>query len=165
MAEFKNDLMHVYASYEQSNALSSIADYVPYIHEHIAPIVNVADKIQGVRGNINLLPVPGSEDGCWQTSICVDGQTHIFHTEEDCGYTVINVPNQQTEHLGKYHFLFMLKPKCYVGIAFVFSGLLLTHRQHCEMNKQCDMSFFNFASYANKKIFSHIKCSLLRNNE
>ena len=37
-----------------------------------------------------------SEAGLWQSSVCVNCQTSILHTENDCTYTVITTPNQGT---------------------------------------------------------------------
>ena len=116
MLKVKNELMQVYASNGQSSTINSLSQHVSYLCQHIAPVVDVANNIQGVQGDINLLQVPGSKNGCWHTTICINAQTKVFHTEEDCGYTVISVPKQKTNDVGKYHFLFMLKPKCYVGI-------------------------------------------------
>ena len=171
MQSLKNKMMQYLASAEQSKGIINISKFLPSIHNHIAPIINKAAAIQRKKGNINLLHVPGCEEGCWKTSVCVNAETKLFHTEDDCGYTVITVPKQATNGVGNYHFLFMLQPKCYIGIkmninvSFVFSGHLLTHRQHCSMNdgyNSSNLNFINCSSYANKRLFNHIKKSLLR---
>ena len=80
----------------------------------------------------------------------------------------ISVPNQNSENSCKYQFLIMVKPKCYIGIPYdigmtlLFSGQLLTHRQHCHPIPLHNEIFYNLASYGNKRLFYHLRKSVLR---
>ena len=52
--------------------------------------------------------------------------------------------------------------------SFMFSGTMLTHRQHCndgyksKQKREGINPFFNVASYGNEKLFRHIRTSLNR---
>ena len=120
------------------------------------------------------MDVPGSQNGVWQSCTCVNAETEVFHTEQDCTYTVVSIPNQSKEIVKEvskdhnYHFLFKVRDKCLIGIpleagvTFLFSGNLLTHRQHCRQTTSVEEnSVFNFASYGNKNLCNNLKQSLL----
>ena len=126
--------------------------------------------MQASKKDINIKEGYASKLGCWQTSICVNATTGKLHSENDCTYTLISVPKQNINfserNVHKYHFLFSLTDKKKLnlpllpGVSFVFSAAFLTHRQHQnDMNKANEESFFNIASYGNKRMFNHIKTS------
>ena len=95
-----------------------------------------------------------SENGIWQSCICVNAETEVFHTEQDCTYTVIWIPKQSKEiakEVSKDHncrFLFKVRDKCLIGIpleadvTFLFSGSLLTHRQHYTQTASVEENLF-----------------------
>ena len=101
--------------------------------------------------------------------ICVNAETKEFHTEHDCTYTLISIPKQR--HMNqlstRYDFLFILTEKQSIsihltpGVTFMFSGLFLKHRQN-KSNESSNDTFFNFASYGNKRLFHHIRKTLNR---
>ena len=102
---------------------------------------------------------------------CISARTGIFHTEDDCSYTVITVPKQELKAAGKdYHFIFKLSLEQSISLnmnkplTFMFSGKCLTHQQsNFEDGNDIDNTLYNFASYTNKNIFNDVKCSLNRN--
>ena len=49
-------------------------------------------------------------------------------------------------------------------ITFMFSGNFLLHNQSCNTHHPIGKEdyFFNFGTYANKKLFNHIRCSFAR---
>ena len=108
--------------------------------------------------------------GSWSSNLCVNATTDLFHTEDDCTYTIISVP-LQSKSQNKYKFLFQLNESSTIGIelipntSFMFSGMLLTHRQAVDdqvMNDQGSDISINISSYGNKRIFSHIRKSFER---
>ena len=112
-----------------------------------------------------------SECGMWQSSICVNGQTTNLHTENDCTYTIITVPEQSKEEntVDDYIFLFQIKKgetigiKMWDGISFMFSGKYLSRRQaHNETTTTKNSLFFNIASYGNEMLYNHIKRTINR---
>ena len=140
-SDINDVVMHQCTSMELGKGIATMFLILPQLTEHLSPIVNTASKIQDKIGDINLVKCPGYNNGCWQSQVCINACTRVFHTEKDCTYTIINVPNQDNiekkEKQTKYNFLFMIKPKCYIGLnlqvgtTLLFSGYLLTHRQHC----------------------------------
>ena len=107
--------------------------------------------------------------------MCINASTTKWHTENDCSYTLVSVPKQECER--KYVFYFRLNPKIYVGIpmqsgvSFISSMKLLTHRQQCIADPGIDSNFvsaqgnkfINVCSYANRRLFTHVRASLKRN--
>ena len=165
--------MHEQISHQLEKAIATMLNILPTLRQHISPIVDTASKIQQEDGDVNLKKCPGYQSGCWQSQVCINACTRRFHTENDCTYTIITVPNQvntskSSDSIPQFDFLYMIKPKCYVGIdmkigtTFLFSGYMLTHRQHCYPPPESNDYFFNLASYGNKRLFNHLKTSLLR---
>ena len=154
--------------------MDSLSVIIPTVRSLIDPVLNVAYKKQQETADINLKKVPDYDSGLWHSTICVNAQTSIFHTEHDCTYTLIYVPSQEKkkgEKNGtKYHFIFKLKNKenigipMYEGITLLFSGKFLTHRQTC--NKTCtpvEEVFANLTLCGSKRLYTHIKSSFRRN--
>ena len=155
---------------EIGRAIQDLYRVLPKIKLIISPIVATAYELQASKKNINIKEGYASKSGCWQTSICVNATTGKFHCENNCTYTLISVPKQNTttteRKIHNYHFLFSLSDKkklnipLFHGISFVFSAAFLSHRQHRnQFNNSKDESFFNVASYGNKRLFNHIKKS------
>ena len=163
-------------SYEQrieneiSRAVMDMNSVVPKIKSIISPIIDTAFELQTSKKDINIKKVYTADSGCWQSSICVNATTGQFHTENDCTYTLISIPDQNTIQIDNqkhhYNFLFNFNEKkkmnipLYPGVSFIFSAPFLTHRQHKNENVlSYEDHFFNIASYRNKRLLSHIKKS------
>ena len=156
--------------------INDLENILPTIRGLIAPILDVCYDYQSEIGNINLKKVPTSDDGLWQTSVCVNSFTKKFHTEHDCSYTFIYVPQQEINQKrytdAHYTFLFSLNIGNNVGIrlksgiSIMYSGVYLTHRQSCEnMKTKKKTLFFNIASYGNQMLFQHVRRSFDRKKE
>ena len=108
----------------------------------------------------------GIGNGCWKTVICVNAQTRDLHSENDATYTTITSPNQRRLK-SKYSFIFevnettKLKLLMNQGINIIFSGKFLVHHQQCMKQFHGDL-FFNFSSYGNKRLFTHLKQTIKR---
>ena len=76
--------------------VKGLQSVLPTIDKFIAPIIRVTHDLQEDIGEINLKQIKTSEYGLWQTSICNTCQTANLHTEKDCTYTLISVPEQNT---------------------------------------------------------------------
>ena len=140
----------------------------------ISPVLNAAYKLQKTLGNVNLSQVMTSDCGARQSQICVNASTDILHTERDCTYTLISVPQQKLKRSKKpkmdLMFIFQLNSDksitlpLKVGLSLIFSGLFLTHYQHYPNHQgNNDEPCYNGASYGNTKLLSHLHCSFTRN--
>ena len=95
----------------------------------------------------------------------VDASTRVFHTERDCSYILISVPLQENSESKRYDFQYKVNSKFQIGIcmvpgvSFTYSAYLLTHRQH----RYDGNNFFSIAAYANAKLYSSAKQSIIRN--
>jgi hypothetical protein len=163
-----------YVANEISRAINDLNSFIPKIKSIISPVIDTCFELQSSIKDINIKKGYASNDGCWQSSLCVDAVTGQFHNEQDCTYTLISVPRQDTiesnKNSNKYHFLFELTKKkrlnipLFPGVSFIFSGLFLTHRQHIVQGTIGNQDkFFNVASYGNKRLFNHIKKSFNNN--
>ena len=137
LATMNADVLEEMAGSELESAMKDMKSVIPNLTDFIAPTLKTAFQIQQVIGDINMNKVNISDCGMWQSSICINAQTTQLHTENDCTYTVITVPKQETkmDPPDEYIFLFDLKKgetlglKMIYGINFMFSGKYLTHRQ------------------------------------
>ena len=159
-------------------AIKSFQKIIPNVKKLICPILNSAHQFQKEVGDINFREVQSSNLGLWQSSICVNAMTRIFHTEKDVTYTIISVPKQNlvcsdmkrksTFFLFRLNNSNCLSIKMNPGISFLFSGTMLTHRQCCvDGYRENDIPthgniFFNIASYGNEKLFCHLRKSFER---
>ena len=155
---------------ELKDGIMMLGSLIPLLKEYIAPIFGVADKMQLSKGNINIKADKYAKYGIYKSVFCVNAETEELHTENDCSYTVISTP-RRLEKKPSYHFNFLFQFNSLDGIyfemdqpiTFMFSGKLLMHRQFCNSKViKKDKLFFNFATYTNKKIFNHVKCSFGR---
>ena len=108
-----------------------------------------------------------SNEGMWKSSLCVNWQTTDLHTENDCTYTVIAVPNQKERYVPD--FIIEMKKgytiglKMNPGMTFMFSDKYLFHRQIIlDINSTNECIFFNFASYGNTRLYNHLKITIKR---
>ena len=109
----------------------------------VAPLLKIGYDLQMLHGSVNFQEVLTSKDGLWHSEVCENAVTHIFHTERDPTYTLITVPEQarknddpntRREHtifLFQFNKEFTLGVRMVNSLSFIFHGLLLTHRQHC----------------------------------
>ena len=141
------------------------------LKECVSPILDVAEHLQKYKGDVKLIPTSYSDYGIWKSVFCVNAVTEEVHCEDDCSDTVITVPRQQAIiRKRRYKFMFKLNDKETVAIpmnqelTFMFSGKFLLHKQSCNIHDSLrgDDYFFNFGTYANKKLFNHIRCSFAR---
>ena len=162
------------------SSLGQLEAIFPNISNIICPILNVVNQIETNTVDLNLKKQQTGHNGLWQSSICVNAVTKLFHIERDVTYTLITVPKQKTVKSGckktrETFFQFKLNNDNCIAIpminqtSFIFSGTMLTHRQFSMdgyMNKKKRESlnpYFNIASYGNEKLFRHIRTSLNRN--
>ena len=140
---FNSMMIEEMVAQEIGIGIDGLCKFLPNIKSLIAPIITTGYELQESKGGVNLQKMPASSSGLWQTSISVNAQTKVLHTENDATYTVINVPNQEDDvkknKARQYTFLFKLRNKkniCFKlcsGITFVYSGKLLTHHQTCNL--------------------------------
>ena len=155
---------------EMQLSVKQLSIHLPILHKLLSPVVSIANEMQSDIGTINLKETTASDEGIWQTCMCINAQTIEFHTEMDCTYTLIHVPDQDvSENNSEYHFMFQLSTLTNVsihmkpGLSFMFSGQFLTHRQSSN-NIEADTkgNFINFASYGNARLYRHIRNSFER---
>ena len=124
--------------------------------------------MQNKSGNAGLTEVETLSSGCWNVFLYVNGRTNLLHTEKDCAYTFITVPNQSreknTQLKNKLMFIFkiseeqqLMLPLCN-DLSFVYNGKFATHCQACYPDtNDVDKAFFNILSYGNEKLFNHLR--------
>ena len=78
---------------ELSIASKEFGNRIPRIDMLLCPSLNVAYMKKQKKGDDILKAVVSSDSLMWQSQICVNASTAIFHNENDCTYTVITVPN------------------------------------------------------------------------
>ena len=155
---------------ELGRSVKDLSTIIPNIASILSPVVQVAFDTQLIDGkDLNLTENLASNDGCFQSSICVNAETREYHVEHDCTYTLITIPNQSKtkDSLVDYDFLFKLSSKQSLnislksGVTFMFSGLFLRHRQNkSHESTKTQEPFFNMASYGNKRLFYHLRKTL-----
>ena len=159
-----------------NESVISLKTYIRNISALISPVIDVAYKMQSKHGNVNLKAVETKNSGIWMSTIALNAQTSQFHSEDDCTYTLVKVPNQsKSMNLGNNHqrmFLLRINDKITYAfplthnLSFVYSGNFVTHRQHCDSSAYTDGSlFYNIVCYGNKRLYSHVKQSFLRNQK
>ena len=103
--------------------------------------------------------------------VCHNAATGGKHTEPDCSYTTIRVPNQPgmnySERKPRACFNFHLSdsevvqvPLC-VGMSVYYSGFLVLHRQE----QLDDREFYNLSAYGNRDFFCYARRTISRNVE
>ena len=150
---------------EMQIGINQLKRYLPILPKLISPLITTANNLQKSIGNINIKNTSASEDGLWQTCMCVCAETEQFHNEKDCTYTLIHVPNQAILHnKSKYYFSFHLLDLTNVsfqlksGVSLMLSSQFITHRQLCNTrHKDPNDTFFNFESYGNARLYRHIR--------
>ncbi|KAL3913968.1 MAG: hypothetical protein SGARI_000377 [Bacillariaceae sp.] len=104
----------------------------------------------------------------------VNAQTQVYHTESDGGYTLIGGQVGDSGMVRDPHHLCFcfeitqgkeIKAPMLHNTAVWFHGMFITHRQHHDTDlmkcKEC-LCCANVSGYINKKLMSHMGCSLTR---
>ena len=159
--------MEILIANDLKKSVLTVVHVIPNIKDYIAPTLNVIFNLQKDVGNLNMKETAVSNDGMWQSSLCINFQKTDLHTENYCTYTVIAVPNQKERSLPT--FIIELKKgytiglKMDPGMTFMFSEKYLFHRQMIlDMNSTNEHLFFNFASYGNVCLYNHMKTTIQR---
>ena len=111
--------------------------------------------------------------GILNVHICHNAQTEMKHTECDCSYTIISVPDQEKKthekgkmNVAKFEFNLTDEKALVVPLEFntilVYSGFLLTHRQQIHNLNDTVDPFVNVVSYNSSKLFKHLMQSFRR---
>ena len=155
---------------ELKNGVDCLETRIPMIRTAISPMVDAAYEMQKQCGDINIKSTPSAGIGIWKTSVAVNAYTDQLHHETDCTYTIIHVPNQESQwYRDKYHFQFHINRKCNIAIklepalTIMFAASMLTHRQTYNCIEDDDNEcFISFGAYGNRQLFNHIKQSFIR---
>ena len=83
--------------------------------------------------------------GFMNYNLCLNAETEQPHTECDCSYTIIAVPNQML-----------------IGTMFTYSGYLITHCQQIRYKDLNKKLFVNIVSYGSKRLFENMMESFQR---
>ena len=158
---------------EMSYGIQNLSCHLPLVSDLISPLLNVTYKKQAGSGNVNFKKVPVSASGLWKITVAIDAQSKTLHTEDECTYTMIHVPQQECPEKAAFHHLqFALNEKNNIAIpllentTLMFSAQFLTHRhtiQDCPQHSK--KSFVSFGSYGNRKLLSHLRNSYSRVKE
>ena len=169
----KKDAEHIerMGSRDIDCGIKNLCTVIPNLIDYISPTLNVAYNLQKDIGDFNLKKMEHSETGLWQAAVCVSCQTSHLHTENDCTYTVITTPRQETcgRKRPEYNFIFELKKgetiglELETGISFIYSAKYLNHRQSYNENSgNASEVFINLASYGNERLYNHLKSTMKR---
>ena len=156
-----------------NEGIACVSKYIPEIKHLLCPIINAAYQKQS-DANMQLLDKGNTyDDGFWNCFMFVDGKIEDFHTEKDCSYTFITVP-QQILHSNlteneKPKFVFKIDEERELflplvnGVSFLYNATFLTHRQtYNAVLKKDEPRFYNISSYSNEKLFNHLRLSFKR---
>ena len=102
-----------------------------------------------------------ASNGFMNYNLCLNAETEQPHTECDCSYTIIAVPNQMLKYKLKTKknsssFQLIINPDCTVvlpmtiGTMFTYSGYLITHHQQVRYKDFNEKPFVNIVSYGSK---------------
>ena len=157
---------------ERRRSIKLLSSMIPNINKFVSTIIDAGYDNQKIVGSNDLKLLPIKDSCCWNMYICCNAQTKEFHSENDVGYTLISVPNQNIPSFKKTPtFLFKLNERKDIGleltneISFLYSGLFLEHRQAMTSDQDKKIPFYNVSSYSNRKLFNHLKKSLHRYND
>ena len=156
-----------------------INNSIKYFNSNIGSLKNLSSNIAHVQQHFDLInPKQKVETrlpktGFVNTHLCLKAETKMKHTECDSSYTTICVPPHETEktETGKYNkaeFEFNINDNeavvlpLDVGIVFIYSGFMLTHRQQIKKLNKNVLPFINIVSYNSQKMFNHLMESFRR---
>ena len=72
MSHSSNYFMQQLSADDLLNGLLDMSLVLLAVGKVVSPIIDAALEMQKVKGNIELSQVPGSSEGLWQTSICIN---------------------------------------------------------------------------------------------
>ena len=156
--------------------IKAVEKFLPNIKHLLAPIINAAFQKQS-RDNLKLLTTNATSNiGCWNTFMFVNGTTADYHREDDCAYTFITIPKQTFEvsKAGNIQptFLFQIDEEKVLSMSmtdnltFFYNGSFVIHRQSYKPSvDDAKNKFYNVSSYANEKLFDHLRNSFDRLNK
>ena len=72
--------------------MKTLMTIIPTLQGLITPVIDVAYRLQDEICDISLKKMPSSICGLWHTSVCVNAHTPQLHTDQDCTYTMMTVP-------------------------------------------------------------------------
>ena len=152
---------------EIKNSVKSFSKRLNSIKYFMTTTIDAGDnKYDKLKVKSPLYKNTNMDRGCWKTVICVNAQTKELHSEQDVTYTTIAVPKQKSLQ-SQYSFIFQINDAESIsllmnyGVHFLFSGMFLVHRQKCENKNEMEL-FFNFGSYGNNKLFTHLRKTMER---
>ena len=153
--------------------ISRLSTIIPEIKLFLCPIVNAAYQMQSKNKTKLLHTLDECDAGFWNAFLFVDGQTEQYHTEPDCAYTFITVPQQimrsDRQLSQRPFFIFKVDEdrKLFLPLtphlAFMYNANFLTHRQsYVPLSDKDEPRFYNISSYSNEKSFNHLRQSFHR---
>lgn len=156
-------------------ALDNISKVIPEIQSLMSPVIDSAIDMQGKNESTVISNVKTTVLGFWNYMLYFNGTTSKLHRENDCAYTLVTVPKQigavTNKHMNKPMFMFKFNDTNTLmipltsGVSFVYNGQCVNHRQSCVRNdKNTINKFYNISSYANGKLFNHIRKTFTRLN-
>ena len=161
------------ASIALDHGISKLKNIFPEIHLLLSPFINAAFDKQSKEGIQLLDPRCTSNNGLWESFLFVNGRTDNFHREYDCAYTYITVPkqsiNSQQHFTHQPTFMFQINEDQKISLqmtndlSFFYNASFITHRQsYFPPVDNDDQPFYNISSYANEKLFNHLRKSFHR---
>ena len=73
-------------------AIQALKSIIPSVSRLVSPVLQVAHDIQKhMQVDLNFKKVTTSNNGLWQSSLCIDCKTDVLHTENDTTYTFITI--------------------------------------------------------------------------
>ena len=93
--------------------IDNVRTIIPDMRGLIASKLDVAYDIQREKGDVNIQKIHGYSDGPWSSSVYINTYTNFFHDENDCTYTIINIPqhdHKTKKETPKYYWIF----KCFL---------------------------------------------------
>ena len=140
---------------------------IPEINWLLSPILDLAYQRQQSIDRKILTPLKVSQNGCWNSHIFVNSCTSTFHVEKDCSYTCIHVPNQDFTkkdnicEVPGFVFQFNDSQRLIIQlnrmVSIMYNAQCLMHRQVYYPENGATDNFFNVATYANEKLFNHLR--------
>ena len=88
---FYANLIKEVAAQELLIGIDGLCKVIPKLRSLIDPIITTSYELHGTKGRVDK-KVLASISGLWQTSISVNAQTKLLHTENDATYTILSVP-------------------------------------------------------------------------
>lgn len=144
----------------------NIVQHVTETNIHMEKNLRHISAVDGQRVLKNIIQTKNESLGCFPAAcVCINCGTKTLHTEKDCSFTAIHVPNQRTEHDNVHFQLYInenesilvgLHPK----VSILLSSYLQTHRQVGKFERH--QKFYNIVAFSNKRLYDCFKMSFDR---